>query len=97
MPRGRLLVTMAVAGLLAAPVAEARGFHGHGYHHRFYSGRHGRGIGIGGVLAGTAIGLGAGALIAEALSPSPYADAPPSYPPPPPYYTPPPYPYPPPY
>ena len=70
------------AGLLAAPAAHAewhRGWGGGGgWHHSEFRPRYRPGIGIGPVIAGGVLGLGAAALIAGALAP----------PPPPVYYAP---------
>lgn len=90
----KLLATaMISAGLLAAPAAQADwhrggygGFRGgYGGFRGWHGGDRGwRGPGFGPVIAGTVLGLGAGALIGGALAPRPY------YPPPPVYYAPPP-------
>lgn len=85
------------AGLLAAPGAAHADYWRHGgwggprYYPHYY---HHRGFGIGPVIAGTVLGLGAAAAIGSVLAPPPpvvYAPPPPAYyAPPPAYYAPPP-------
>jgi hypothetical protein len=97
--KSRFFAALAVsAGLLAAPAAHAEWRHGgwgghEGWHDHDWRGRgyswggpryYRRGPGIGPIVGGAVLGLGAGALIAGALAPPPVY-----YPPPRAYYAPP--------
>jgi hypothetical protein len=89
----RLLLTAPVlAGLIAAPMASAHADWHRGYGGPRYYGH--RGPGVGGIVAGTLLGLGAAAVVAGALAPPPrvyYAPPPVVYAPPSAYAAPPPY------
>ena len=87
----KFLGAMAVsAGLLAAPAAQAEWHRGgwgdhDGWRRPEFHGGFRRGPGIGPVIAGTVLGLGAAALVAGAIAPPPAYYAPPQA-----YYAPPP-------
>jgi hypothetical protein len=86
---GLVAATMLAASLVAAPLAQARDWHGGGGHGWHGGGGHGGWHGGGGgnaaaaAILGGLVGLGVGAAIAG--SPA-YAPPPVAYPAPPPYY-----------